>query len=160
MIKIQKKNFIVIIDGNPSSYDYMTNKLYKKYYDKECDPYEDTVVIQEEKKIMKIMDCEYIGYIKIFNFHTKELLFEIRACGSGFWYWNDKYILTYAKYNRFILIDIISPIIKKFFEGHNNTIDKLVKIIYPKYGESLITVSEKETKLWIIKKQTTSIQKK
>ena len=33
------------------------------------------------------------------------------------------------------------------------TVFKIVKLIHPKYGECLITVSEEETKLWIIKKE-------
>ena len=155
-----KKNFIVLIDRTLSSYDYTTNKLYKKYCDKKLDPYGDTVNINAGKKIVKIMVCDHNGYIKIFNFHTKELFFESRAGGSGFCYWNDQYIFAYEKYDKFVLIDSISPVKKKFFEGHKNTIFKLVKFIHPKYGECLITVSERETKLWIIKKETTSIQKK
>jgi len=51
-----KKNFLVLIDGTLSSFDYIAHKLYKKYHDKQCDPYGDTIIIKPEKKLVKIMD--------------------------------------------------------------------------------------------------------
>jgi len=147
------KNFIVLIDGTLSSFDYTTKKLYKKYNDKKLSPYGDTIIIKQEKKVVKIMECDHNGEIKIFNFHTGDLLFNTREGGYGLCFWNDNYIFATKKYNGFALIDISSPINKKYFEGHNMKVFKIVKLIHPKYGECLITVSEKETKLWIIKKE-------
>ena len=75
-----QKNFIIIIDGNLNSYDYTNNKLYKKYqYKKDIYKghiYGDTVIINEEKKPVKIVICDFKGFVNIFNFHTGELLFE------------------------------------------------------------------------------------
>ena len=106
------------------------------------------------------MECDFNGEIKIFNFHTGDLLFNSRAGGYGFCCWNNNYILATEKYNRFALINVSSPINKKYFEGHKNTVFKIIKLIHPNYGECLITISENETKLWIIKKKPTFTNKK
>lgn len=151
-----KKNFIVLIDKTLSSFDYITLKLYKKYYDREFPPYGDTIIIKPEKNIVKIMDCDFNGKIKIFNFHTGDLLFNARAGGYGFCCWNDNYILATETYNRFVLIDVSAPKNKKYFKGHQNPVEKIIKFIHPNYGECLITISKYETKLWIFKKETTS----
>jgi len=155
-----KKNFIVLIDGTLSSFDYTTYKLYKKYHDKKFALYGDSIIIKPEKKIVKIMECDFNGEIKIFNFHTGDLLFNARAGGNGFCCWNDNYILATETYNRFVLIDVSSPKIKKYFEGHKDTVHKFVKLIHPNYRECLITISEFETKLWIIKEGPNSKNKK
>ena len=154
-----KKYFIVLIDGTLSSYDYKTFKLYKKYHDKKFALYGDNIFIKQEKKIVKIMECDFNGYINIFNFHTGDLLFNARAGGYGFCCWNDNYLLATETYNRFILIDISSPRNKKYFEGHKETVYKIVKLIHPNYGECLITISQYETKLWIIKEGSKSRKK-
>jgi hypothetical protein len=99
-----KKNCIVLIDGTLSSFDYITHKLFKKYHDKQYALYGDTIIIKPEKKIVKIMECDFNGEIKIFNFHTGDLLFNSRAGGYGFCCWNNNYILATEKYNRFVLI--------------------------------------------------------
>ena len=155
-----KKNFIVVIDYKTlCSYDYATNKLYKKYYDKELTIYGETVVINDEKKPVKIIECDFNGYIRIFNFHTGDLLFQNRAGGSGLCYWNDNYIFATERYDRFALIDICSPRIKHYYSKHKNNVCKIIKLIHPKYEESLITFDQYSTKFWIIKKETPSRKK-
>ena len=153
------KNFIILIDGTLSSFDYATHKLYKKYHDRQWAPYGDNIIIKPSKKVVKIIECDFDGKINIYNFHTGELLLNARADGYGFCCWNNNYILATEKYKRFVLIDIYSSLNKKCFEGHKSTIFKIVKLIHPNYGECLITISETETKLWIIKKEPTSKKK-
>ena len=67
--------------------------------------------------------------------------------------WNDNYIFASQNYDRFVLIDISSPKIKKYFSGHKNEVNKIMKLIHPKYGECLITIDQYKTKLWIIKNE-------
>ena len=148
-----KKNFIIVIDGTLSSYDYTNHKLYKKYTDKKGDLYGDTVIINSEKKPVKIMICDFNGEIGIYNFYTGDLLFKDRAGGYGFCYWNENYIFASQNHYRFALINISSPKIKKYFNAHEDQVDKIIKLIHPKYGECLITIDQYKTKLWIIKNE-------
>ena len=155
-----KKNFVIVIDGTLSSYDYTNNKLYKKYTDKKGHLYGDTVIINGEKKTVKIIICDFNGNIGIYNFHTGDLLFKDRAGSFGLCYWNDNYIFASQNYDRFVLIDISSPKIKKYFSGHKNEVNKIMKLIHPKYGECLITIDQYKTKLWIIKNEGSKKKKK
>ena len=149
-----KKNFIVLINNTLCSYDYSTNKLYKTYYDKKGHIDEDTVVINDEKKPVKIMECNFNGEIRIFNFHTGSLLFESRGGGPAFCYWNDNYVFVAENYDRFSLINITSPKVKQYFTGHKSNVYKILKIFHPTFGECLITFEEYQAKLWIIKKDS------
>ena len=156
-----QKNFIIIIDWNLSSYDYTNKKLYKKYqYKKDIYKghiYGNTVIINEEKKPVKIVICDYKGFINIFNFHTGDLLFEIRTGYYAFCVWNDNYILVGETYDRFSVINISSPKDKKFFTEHKGMVGKIMKLVYPEYGECLITIDDYKIKLWTIKNESPKI---
>ena len=99
------------------------------------------------------MICDFNGEIGIYNFHTGDLLFKDRAGGYGFCYWNENYIFASQNHYRFALINISSPKIKKYFNAHEDQVDKIIKLIHPKYGECLITIDQYKTKLWIIKNE-------
>ena len=145
------KNFI--ITGNEDqvkSIDYDNSKLYRKYFsnieDEEESIPHNSLFIYDKNELIKLIESCLDGYIRIWNFHTGELLKKIKVgvqiirggnirnnlikilCSISLW--NNKYLIA-ACNNVIDFIDIESEIIVK--KINENNVITVQKIIHPKF---------------------------
>ena len=150
---------IYIITGNKyfsRSYDYEENNKYHEYNDNNInDDYGIfSIIIKNNKNIIKIIESCSDGIIRIFNFHSGLLLNKIKI-GDYFLYgmclWSDNYLFVGCQDNTIKIVEIKNGLIIKSLNNHNNGVITIKKIIHPKYGECLISQNYKESeiKLWI-----------
>ena len=101
------------------------------------------------------MECDFNGELRIFNFHTGDLIYSNLKRGkfNGFCYWNDNYFFVPTNYKRFCLLNSSSDKNVIYFKGNNSEIYFIVKLIHPKYGECLMTIGDYSIQLWIIEKK-------
>ena len=150
---------IFIITGNEDhvkSFDYTNNaKLYHKYYhgddEEENIPHYGLIICNSEN-CTKLIETGMDGYIRIWNFHTGNLLMSIKAgipvipgniskrikkmeMLSGICLWNDEFL--FAGCNKVIkIIELKNGNIIKTINDDNITTIK--KIQHPQFGECLI----------------------
>ena len=151
------KNFI--ITGNKGfikSYDYDENKIYHKYCDND-NKHHDSVVINNNEDIIKLIDSCKDGVIRIWNFHSGLLLKKVKISKDynlyGLCLWNKDYLFVGCEDKTIKLIELKSGKNIKNLIGHNNRVITIKKIILPKYGECLISqgYNNDQIKLWINK---------
>ena len=147
-----------IITGNRGyvkSYDYDKNKKYKKYYDSDNKSHK-SIIIYNSNDIVKMVESSYDGNIRLWNFHTGELLNKINISDNalyGICMWNDEYLFVGCEDKEIKLIDLNKGIITKNLIGHNSEVLTLKKIFIPQIGNILISQGwhEDKIKLWINK---------
>ena len=147
-----------IISGNNGhiiSYNYNDNSIYmiyddsKNYYD-----HSSIIIIKSEEMIKMIESCGD-GLIRIWNFHTGEILNRIYV-SDGYLYGiqilNGENILVGCRDKKLRIVDIKNSLIKKEIEGHNKEILTVKKIFLPQYGDCLISQGkfDDQIKLWKI----------
>ena len=149
------KNYI--ITGNYSylkSYDFSNNKVYHKYLDsKNIYNHFHFILVINKNKIKLIDGCDD-GIIRIWNFHSGLLINKIES-GKGLFkifslcLWNNNYIF-FGSEDTIRLIELTNELIIKEFKGHNGFVNNIIKIIHPKYGESLLSqnVCNSNINLW------------
>ena len=154
--KSLKKYIIVGCFGFVKSYDYSKNELYNKYLDNlnEKKPH-CSIVINNNKKITKLMESCDDGIIRIWNFHSGALLKKINISEEnnslfGICLWNKDYLFVGCKNNAIKLIELKSGLIIKNINSHYNGTTTIKKIKHPKYGEILISQGYiiDQIKLW------------
>ena len=142
------KNFI--ITGNKEyikSYDYTENKVYHIYDDKENKKKingHTSVIIYNYEEIVKLIDSSWDGNIRIWNFHTNDLLnkFQIGINDQnlyGICLWNNNYLYVGCD-NYLILVNLKTGKIEnklEIYEKDKNVLT-IKKLNYPKYGKCLI----------------------
>ena len=145
-----------ILTGNAGyvkSYDFNSNKLYMKYYEKGNKADHFCVIGKRIEDILKLFESCGDGFIRIWNFHTGILLNKIDCKNGllGICIWNYDYLFTGCKDNTIKLIDIKKEKIIKSFTGHKNFVCTIRKIVHPKYGGCIISQSwhNDEIKIWI-----------
>ena len=154
----QKLSNNYIITGNRGyvkSYDYDKNKKYKKYYDNDNKSHK-SIIIYNSNDIVKIIESSYDGNIRLWNFHTGELLNKINISDNalyGICLWNDELLFVGCEDKEIKLIDLNKGIITKNLIGHNSEVLTLKKIFIPQIGNILISQGwhEDKIKLWINK---------
>ena len=154
----QKLSNNYIITGNRGyvkSYDYDKNKKYKKYYDSDNKSHK-SIIIYNSNDIVKMVESSYDGNIRLWNFHTGELLNKINISDNalyGICMWNDEYLFVGCEDKEIKLIDLNKGIITKNLIGHNSEVLTLKKIFIPQIGNILISQGwhEDKIKLWINK---------
>ena len=156
-------NKIFIITGNKGyvkSYDYVNNKLYKKYYDSDLNKSHDSIVVskyKENEEIVNLIDSCQNGFISIWNFHLGNLLHKINIGYNyleGICLWNEKYLFVGGGDSSIKLIEIKNGLIIKSLSGHNENVLSVKKIENKKYGHCLISQgNDGQIKLWIQKIQ-------
>ena len=147
-----------IITGNKGyikSYDYDKNKIYRKFYDNDNKCHK-SIIIKNINKITKIIETSYDGNIRMWNFHSGELLNKIKVSNYalyGICVWNDDYIFIGCEDKTIKLIELNTGKIIISLSGHNNEVLTIKKIFIPQYGESLISQGwhDDQIKLWINK---------
>ena len=140
--------------GNVKSYNYNKNTVYHKYYDNDRKSHY-SIIIYNYDKIIKMVESSFDGNIRIWNFHSGELLIKINVCNkglNGICLWNNEYLFVGCEDKTIKLINLNKSLIIKNLNGHKKSIINIKKIIHPKYGECLISqASDSDNiKLWII----------
>ena len=153
-----KKNSNFIITGNVGfikSYDYIKNKLYYKYSDNDIKGHFSAIVINNNEKII-LIESSSNGYIRIWNFHTAELLNKIKVSNNGLngiCLWDHKYLFVGCDDKEIKIVDFIKGNVSKNLIGHNQEVLSIQKFTHPIYGECLVSQSlgNDKIKLWIIR---------
>ena len=163
---------IYIITGNIGyikSYDYYEDKLYYKYCDKNYDckydqqirtisinfntsyNYNNVIVFNDDENI-KLIASSTDGNIRIWNFHSGELLNKIKIHNRnlyGICVWNKEYLFVGCGVKSVKLIYLKNGRIVKNIYGHKTSVLTMIKINHPKYGECLLS-QDNSTKSWIV----------
>ena len=152
------KNYVITGNiGCIKSFDFTENKLYHIYSE---DDYNDhcSIVINNNKynKIVKIIESSGDGIIRIWNFHTADLLKRIVIYNKrllGLCLWSDNYIFVGCEDKTIKLVDIKNGDIINNFIGNNDAVWNIKKIYHPKYKDCLVSQGFKnnQIKLWIKK---------
>ena len=154
------KNYIITGNiGHIKSYDYNQNKLYYKYSESNKDTkIHYSVIAHESEQMVKLIESSGDGNIRIWNFHSGNLLKKINVSDYyrlyGLCLWDNEYLFVGCEDKKIRIIEINKGVIIKNLIGHNNSILTMKKIIHPLYGESLISQAYEsdKIKLWINKK--------
>jgi len=153
-----KTSINYIITGNNNylkSYDYKKNKLFHKYFDSDTGVHI-SIIINEDKEIIRLIESCSDGNIRIWNFHSAELLSKIKVDDDwlfGICLWNNDYLFVACKDKIIRLIQLKEGLIVKYLEGHQHGIFSMKKINIPKYGECLLSQGYDidQIKLWVSK---------
>ena len=151
------KNFILTgNDGYIKSYDYNKNDIYKKYCDNDNNNDHFSIIINESKEDIIIIESSYDGNLRIWNFHSGELINKIKVSSERLreiCMWNNDYIFIGWDDKTIKLIELEKGIIIKELKGHNKKVISIKSIIHPKYGKCLLSQGDGEDtiKLWINK---------
>ena len=154
-----KLNKYFILTGNISyvkSYDYSENKLYFKYGDPGNNHGHDSIIIDNSKETIKLIESSGDGFIRIWKFHTGVLLDKICIGKNelrGLCLWNSNYLFVGCTDNTIKLVEIKNGIIVKSLTGYNNEICTIKKFVHPTFGECIITQGweNDQIKLWVTK---------
>ena len=154
--KTSKIYIILGNEGNVISYDYKDNEIYNIYQEIfENDIFHHSVIIFEDKEITKLIESsDGNGIIKIWNFHTAELLKKI-ACSNnalrGICLWNEDYLFVGCGDKTIKLIELENGKIVNSLIGHNNNVCSFKIIYHPKYGKCIISQGHEndQIKIWI-----------
>jgi hypothetical protein len=140
-----------IISGNNGyikSYDYINNKIYYKYYDKNYyndidDNFfsHDSVIINNNRDLVKMVESSEDGNVRIWDFHSGVLLNRIKVGDDklfGICLWSNNYLFAGSDDKSIKIIYLKRNVIINNLK-ENNTVITIKKILHPKYGECLIS---------------------
>ncbi len=147
---------IYIITGNDGfikSYDYAKNIIYHKYYDNDNNNNNHISIIINEQKLI---DSSFDGNIRIWNFHSGELLNKIKIGNVNLFsicLWNNEYLIIGTEDNKIKILNLKTGIILKSLIDCNNSVLCIKKFFHPKYGECLISegLCNEQIKIWVNK---------
>ena len=154
---IKNKKYYVI-NGNGidvRSYNAKDGQLYNRYQGLPRS-FHTGAVIYETKTEIILVEIDGNGYIRMWNFHTAELIKAIFTSSflnlRGICLWNYKYLIIGANDHQIKIVDIKQGKISKSFKEHTATICTLEKINSKLYGECLLSQGMDGTiKLWSTK---------
>ena len=154
----KKSNKYYIITGNNGhvrSYDFKENKIYHEYNDNSMTSH-CSIIINDNEEIIKLIESCWDWNIRIWNFHSGKLLKKIKTnikFLNSICLWNNNYLFVGGSDKTIKLIDINKGTIVKEFYGHNKNVITVKKIVYPNYGEFLLSqgIHNDVIKLWVIK---------
>ena len=129
-------NNIFIVAGckrYTKSYNYNSNKEYKKYEDKCKNNTDDFIVsikVFKNKDCTQLIDSQNNGIIRIWDFFEGLLSFKLdmETFIAGICLWNENYLFVGCSDKKIRLIDINEGEAIKEFEGHNEAITTVKKI--------------------------------
>ena len=153
--KISKLYILTANKNYIKSYDYEENKLYRKYYDEGNEDIHIHLIILEKDNIIKLIDSCYDGYLRIWNYHSGDLLNKIKVNDEpikGLLLWNDENILIGCS-NNIKIIEFTNEItINNLIENVEDIIT-IKKINHSIYGECLLSqgIHFEQIKIWGIK---------
>lgn len=151
-----KKYFIINGNGNDvKSYYAKNGQLYKRYQGlPRC--FHTGAVIYETKTEVILIEIDGNGYIRMWNFHTANLIKSIFTSSflnlRGICLWNYKYLIVGANDHQIKIVDLKQGKVIKYFKEHSGTICSLEKINTKLYGECLLSQGiDGAIKLWSTK---------
>ena len=151
--KLNKK---YIISGNEryiKSYDYEINKVYN-IYNSQDNYYHSDIIIYDKEKIIKLIESSWDGNIRIWSFHSGELLNTIQVCTEDSLLcidlWNRDYLFVGCSDKTIKLIDLKIGKTIKNLQNYNDSIITIKKFKHPDFGECLISqgFQNEQIKLW------------
>ncbi len=151
-----KEGEYYIINANSSdvkSYVFKTGKLYHKYKGLP-QTWHMSAIVSEIKDQQILIESDGNGYIRMWEFHTGNLIKNIPSSVSlnlrGICLWNDDYLFAAGNDYQVKLFDLAQGKFIKSFKGHTSTVCSIEKIVHPTYGECLISQGlDGKLKLWI-----------
>jgi len=153
-INLSKYFIITGNKGNVKSYDFINNQIYHKYDDKNYKSHF-SFIIFNDKELIKLVESGCDGYIRIWNFHSEQLLGKILILLNNslraICLWNNEFILVGCDDGIMRLVNIKEQLIVDEIIGHDDRVITIKKVIHPKYGECLISQSwgKKQIKFWV-----------
>ena len=156
-----KINYIITGNyGYVKSYDYNNDKKYHKYKEnKHIDKYEHyNIIVNKKEDIVNLIDTTENGLIRIWNFHSKELINKIKVSNNdysnlyGICLWNNDY-LSVGCGNFIKIVDLENEEVISTLVGHNFNVITIKTINHPKYGECIVSqdLYDGQIKLWVNK---------
>ena len=144
--------------GNIKSYIYNENnfELYKEYKDDFSILSHRSIIIFKQEDITKLIESSIDGAIRIWNFHSSQLLniiyfFEYICYLYGIYLWNSNNLIIGCSDKTIKILNLKELKVDKSLVCHQNEVNTIKKINHPKYGECLITRArfEGQIKMWI-----------
>ena len=137
------------------SFDFKKNELYKSYASSNDKKDYTHVVINDYDIIKKLIGCNMNGDIKIWNFHSGQLLSEIKIMNNSILsicLWNKDYLFAACQNNPFVLINLKNKKISGIFGEKEDSVMVIKKGNNDKCGKCLITqhIKSGKIKLWLI----------
>jgi WD40 repeat protein len=144
-----------IINGSGSdikSYDLRNRQIYNRYVGKPRS-FHTSAVVFENKSEVTLIECDGNGYIRLWNFHTAELIKTIYIRPfiilRGMCLWNNKYLIVGSSDHQIKLVDLKLGKIVQTFKEHTGKVCTVEKIESKKYGECLLSQGlDGKIKLW------------
>jgi hypothetical protein len=137
------------------SYDVNTDQLFRNYYDSTSLCEHVSAFVYKSGDTVKLVECEFFGTIRIWSFHTGNLIKKIDICRRipfvSMCLWNENYLLVSCVDYTIKLVDFKNYALINSLEGHNNEVGTIKKIIHPEFGECLLSqgFGNEQIKMWI-----------
>ena len=148
------KNFVITGNiGYVKSYNYNESNLYHVYGDNDLEDH-CSILINNSRDIIKLIESSGDGSIRIWNFHTCDLLNQIVVTKKrlfGMCLWNEEYLFVGCEDKTIKLIELKSGDIINNLIGKNKAVLTIKELFHPKYGKCLLSQGNKDNqiKLWI-----------
>ena len=146
--------------GYVKSYDYNNNKKYHKYKEnKKIDNYEHySVIIKNNEDIIKLIETSRNSEIRIWDFHSKELLSKIQVSENendslyGISLFNNENLFV-GCVNKIKFVDLENEEVINTLIDYNYKVITIKTINHPKYGNCLVSqdLYDGQIKLWVNK---------
>ena len=155
-----KKLKYYIITGNSGyvkSYNYNNNSVYHKYGDNDKE-FHNSLLINSNETIIKLIESNCKGEIKIWDFHSGKLLKQIIVGNyllKGISLLNNEYLFVASGDKNIKLLNLKTGIVIQDIPGHNSYVLTVKIIIHPNFGYCLISQGAYHgpIKLWAISNQ-------
>ena len=141
---------------NVKSFRMDSFTLYKNYSDNSsiCEHVSSCIFL--DKGITKMIESEFSGFIRIWNFHSGEMIKKISIEKGeplvGICLWDSKYLFVGSVNNDMKLVDLNNgKVVKEYNNRHNNEVCCIKKFSHPKFGECLLSqgLANDQIKLWV-----------
>ena len=154
--KIMKNYIITCNKGHIISYDFKENKKYHIYKDSNNTEIHNCSLIDNNGKIIKLIGSCNVENIRIWNFHSGELLNKIRVQTKNFIFsiclYDSTILFVGCEDNSIKIINLQKKEILNVLKCHNEKVCSIKIIKHPKYGNFLISQGflNDGIKLWFI----------
>ena len=141
------KNFIIASNiGYIKSYDYNENKIYHKYEDNNIRLHYSFIIHSNKEDIIELIESCSDGNIRIWNFHTGELLRKIMVCKKGLnsiFLWNDISLFIGCDDRVIRMLKLDNSKIEEVISLNQNILT--LKFLYNLYLGKILIFQEKES---------------
>ena len=157
---IKNKKYYIITGNYGFSMSYLFDindtKKYKKYFDNNYNNnyYRYSTIVNYFKDVLKLIESCFDGKIRIWDFHSGNLIDEIDVHNEGIvgiCLWDENYLLVGSTDNSIKIVDLNKKIIIKNLTEHGKCVCGIKKINHKKYGDCFISqgMVMDGIKLWV-----------